>query len=324
MMKNFEGIYAIPLRQYIDFKRSLGYKFKSAEYTYHSFDQFTIQNGETELGITKSLADKWSLKRPNESDNTRYKRVMYLIHFADFLNDSGYNSFIPRLPRSYQSTFTPYIFSHNEISTIFSESDCFEMTNLMNSVVNAIPAIFRLMYGTGIRISEVVNLKIKDVNLYDQYLIIKESKNEKERMIPFSDSVAEVCKQYRSSLHIIQNPEDHFFVKRNGHSCNAKTIYEWFRKTLRAAGIPHGGRGQGPRLHDLRHTFCVHSLCAMAESGLDLYYSLPVLSEYLGHQSLDATDKYVRLTAEMYPELLNDMNKICSFAFPEVKYHETD
>ena len=143
-------------------------------------------------------------------------------------------------------------------------------------------------------------------------------------MLPFSDSLAEVCRQYRNSLHIIQNPEDYFFVKRNGYKCRAKTIYEWFRKVLRQAGIPHGGKGQGPRLHDLRHAFSVHSLAAMAESGLDLYYSLPILSEYLGHQSLEATDKYVRLTSDMYPKLLYDINSICFYAFPEVKCYETD
>ena len=78
------------------------------------------------------------------------------------------------------------------------------------------------------------------------------------------------------------------------------------------------------RLHDLRHAFSVHSFVAMAESGLDLYYSLPLLSEYLGHQSLEATDKYVRLTSDMYPKLLSNVNTICSYAFPEVKVHEAD
>lgn len=59
---------------------------------------------------------------------------------------------------------------------------------------------------------------------------------------------------------------------------------------------------------------CLYS----AESGLDLYYSLPILSEYLGHQSLEATEKYVRLTSEMYPGLIHDVNSICAYAFPEV------
>lgn len=322
-MSRYQGIYAALIEQYIDFKRNLGYKFKSAESVFYLFDQFTIRNGETEIGITKELADKWAVKRPNESDSTCYKRVMYLIQFSSFLNDSGYPSYIARLPKAYKSTFTPYIFSREEMKAIFEASEQLKLDNFMDSAVNVIPALLRMLYGTGIRIGEAVSLKVKDVNLTEQYLIIRQSKNGKERMLPFSDSLADVCRQYRNSLQVIQGPEDYFFVKRNGRRCNPKAIYEWFRKVLWEAGISHGGKGQGPRLHDLRHVFSVHSLVAMAESGLDLYYSLPILSEYLGHQSLEATEKYVRLTSEMYPDIISEVNNMCSFAFPEVGSHET-
>ena len=323
-MKRFQSIYASLLEQYIDFKRNLGYKFVDAEYTYYLFDQFAFRNGESEIGITKELADKWSIKRSNESDSTCYRRIMYLIQFASFLNDSGYRSYIPKLPKAYKSTFTPYIFSKNELNAIFAASDRLEIDNFMDSHINVIPALFRTLYGTGIRISEAVSLKVKDVNLENKYLIIRQSKNGKDRMLPFSDSLADICRQYRNSIKLTQGPDDYFFVKRNGRKCNPKAIYEWFRKVIWKAGIPHGGKGLGPRLHDIRHAFSVHSLAKMAESGLDLYYSLPILSEYLGHQSLEATEKYVRLTSDMYPGLLSDVNSICSYAFPEVDNHETD
>ena len=58
----------------------------------------------------------------------------------------------------------------------------------------------------------------------------------------------------------------------------------------------------------------------MAADGTDLYYTLPILSEYLGHQSLEATEKYVRLTAEMYPGLLSKADNICAYAFPEAGF----
>lgn len=264
-MSRYQGIYASLIEQYIDFKRNLGYKFKDAESVYYLFDQFTILNGETEIGITKELANKWAVKRPNESDSTCYKRVMYLIQFSSFLNDPGYPSYILRLPKAYKSTFTPYIFSREEMKAIFEASDRLKIDNSMDSAVNVIPAILRMLYGTGIRIGEAVSLKVKDVNLTEKYIIIRQSKNGMERMIPFSDSLADVCRQYRNSLQVLQDPEDYFFVKRNGRRCNPKGIYEWFRKVLWEAGISHGGKRQGPRLHDLRHAFSVHSLMAMAD-----------------------------------------------------------
>ena len=159
-MSRFQSIYASLLEQYINFKRNLGYKFIDAESTYYLFDQFVLPNRELEIGITKELAEKWAIKRLNESDITCYKRVMYLIQFASFLNDSGYSSYIPKLPKAYKSTFTPYIFSENELNSIFKVSDQLEISGSMDSAVNVIPALLRTLYGTGIRIGEAVKIKI--------------------------------------------------------------------------------------------------------------------------------------------------------------------
>lgn len=301
----------------------MGYSYEDAEHKYVHFDRFTIQHNETTIGITKDLAESWSKKRPNESDNTRYRRIMYLNLFASFLNDMGYNSYIAPYPTKYKSTFTPHILTKKEMHAIFEACDKLNKGTLMNSTVNVIPALIRLMYGTGIRIGEALSLKVKDVNLAKGYLVTVSSKNGKERLIPFTNSVRDACCQYRASLGFTQSPEDYFFVKRNGFPCCSKIIYEWFRKVLRKAGIKHGGKGYGPRLYDVRHTFSVHSMAAMAASGLDLYYSLPILSQYLGHQSLEATEKYVRLTSEMYPGLLKDAEQVCAKAYPEV-FHDSN
>jgi integrase/recombinase XerD len=108
-VKAFKGVYSELLERYISFKRNLGYDFVDAEYAYALFDRFTIAREETEIGVTKDLADAWAQKRPNESDSTRYRRVMYLIHFSKFLNEIGYESYVPQLPRAYKSTFTPVV-----------------------------------------------------------------------------------------------------------------------------------------------------------------------------------------------------------------------
>lgn len=323
-MITYCGIYAPFIEQYISFKRNLGYKFVDAAYTYLLFDRFTIKNNQTKIAITKDLCKKWAEKRPNESDSTRYRRILYLAQFSVFLNKIGYPSYIPRLPKSYKSTFVPYIFSKNEIKAFFLACDRLKSNENFNTSIHALPALFRTLYGTGLRINEALALKNCDVNLSEKYLIIKESKSGKQRIIPISESLAEVCLLYSSSRNGVQKPDGFFFVKRNGQKCTSGAVYEWFRKVLWAAGISHGGRGQGPRLHDFRFVFSINSLVAMSEAGLDLYYSLPILSTYLGHQSLEATEKYVRLTSDMYPELISKVNSICSYVFPEVISYETD
>ncbi len=69
----------------------------------------------------------------------------------------------------------------------------------------------------------------------------------------------------------------------------------------------------------LRHTFAVHSLNQMVRQGVDLYCALPILSTYLGHASVAATERYLRLTEEAYSGILNTVSRTCAYVFPEVK-----
>jgi len=138
-------------------------------------------------------------------------------------------------------------------------------------------------------------------------------------MVPFSDSVGTALRQYRSYRENGFGSDTKYFFANAGDACWSQgAAYEQFRRILVRAQIPHTEKG--PRLHDFRHTFSVHTLAEMSSQGLDLYYSLPILSKYLGHASLEATDHYVRLTAEMYPELLQQANQLCAYVFPEVRH----
>jgi len=192
-----------------------------------------------------------------------------------------------------------------------------------------LPVLFRLLYATGIRTGEAMSLSINDVDVERNNLKIRDSKNGKERLIPFSESLSENLQdylKYRNQRPIVKGI-NHLFVHPAGGISTSYIAYKWFRKILFRSGISHQGKGAGPRVHDFRHTFAVHSLVSMCEQGLDLYYSLPILSTYLGHQSLAATDKYVRLTAEMYPSLIKSVNKVCPHIFPELnktQYYEAD
>lgn len=317
------GIYAPYIRQFIAFKRGLGFKYHTEETIFSLFDRFTLQRKESVLGITKELADDWNRKKRNESDSYRYHRAICLNRLASFLCKMGISSYIPELPPC-NTTFTPYVFSRGQIAALFRACDNLRAEKrAMNSVIFVLPVLVRLLYGTGLRIGEALSLRNRDIDLEDGYLIIKDSKNGKERMIPMAGSLSGVCKEYvgyRGMLPFRSGKEDPFFVSLNGKACKNRAIHKWFRISLREAGIPR--HDHGPRLHDLRHTFCVHSLAMMAESGIDMYCSLPVLSTYIGHQSLEATDRYLRLTQEMFPGLLKDIDMICSNVFP-VPY-ETD
>ena len=97
-----------------------------------------------------------------------------------------------------------------------------------------------------------------------------------------------------------------------------------FRELLRLAHIPYGGKGNGPRPHDIRHTFAVHCLNNWVLSGEDLTAALPVLSRYLGHNGLTGTQKYLQLTAQMYPDILTKLETKFGDLIPKVEvYNES-
>jgi integrase len=69
----------------------------------------------------------------------------------------------------------------------------------------------------------------------------------------------------------------------------------------------------------LRHTFAVHTLQEVDKRNVDLYAVLPVLSAYLGHESIHATSQYLRMTAEVYPDIMDVVNRSCGYVIPEAK-----
>jgi len=322
-MNNFYySIYGPLIEKFIDLKKKLGYKYSGGSFQLGRFDKFAAARDEAEIGIAKELAEEWGKKAPNESDSNRYIRIEIIRQFSLFLCQLGYNSYVARLPR-FNSSYTPYIFSQEQIKALFAACDTLRHSTCQSrSTIFTVPALFRLLYGTGIRISEALALLAADVHLQEKYIVLRRCKNGKDRLVPISDSVAEVCKDYLKYrdhfARLNPNGSKCFFINPGGNSCQVRSAYCWFRKILYKAGISHNGKGLGPRLHDLRHTFSVYSLAKMAESGLDLYYSLPILSAYLGHQSLVATEKYVRLTADMYPSVVENANKLYPFLFPDL------
>lgn len=318
-----QSIYAYHLEEFIRMKRKLGFKYKTGTVMLSQIDRLAYKREEASIGITKEFADIWGEKQPNITEEYRYKKIRLLKVFSTYLRDKGIQSYVPRLPPYPNNTFIPHIYSDKEIIDLFQSVDELRLDRPnKTSYLFSMPALLRLLYATGLRISEALALKDKDVNLDEYHLRIRDSKNGKERIIPISASLVEVCKtyrQYRDHLPLKSNKTNTFFIKINGQPLIAKRTDYWFKKCLQKAAIPHGGGKQGPRLHDLRHTFAVNSMASMAQAGLDLYVSLPILSNYLGHQSIRATERYVRLTASRYPDLIKDVNMLCLDVFPKFK-----
>jgi integrase/recombinase XerD len=318
--KRKSGIFLPYIYDFINMRHNLGFKSESMERNLKAFDAFAFQEGLKEIKITKSLALKWCSRRLGEAADTFSHRTNFLRQFAIYLCNLGYDAYLPKNPPIKKDSFSPYIYSSDEMNRIFEAADRLELFDKhAQTMLIGMPLLIRMLYATGIRVGEALKLNLKDVNLNNNYLVIKGSKNGKDRIVPFSDSLAQACCQYLKYRGKLPQKCNCFFIKLNGLKCTGSSYRFWWNRILKSAGIPHRGKIAGPRIQDLRHSFCVASMYKMASSGNDLYYSLPVLSRYVGHASIASTDQYVRMTSEMYPELLNKLESICSYIFPIIK-----
>jgi len=313
----FKSVFEPYIIDFIALKQSVGYKYESFV-PYQQFDSFAAEREVTTAELTHELCEEWCKQRPNEAAGTRLARICAARNLGRYLNSLGSPSYIPRIPRDCRSTFTPHIYTQDELERFFAACDSQEVDKC-TTIKPLYPAMFRFLYGTGARIGEAYTLRNRDVNLADGVITLHNTKNGQERILPISDSLKTVLTAYSESGFHRSGADSFFFAKKSGKQMIHGDIYPVFRAILWQAGIPYCGRENGPRIHDFRHSFAVHSLAKLAESGVDLYYAMPFLAKYLGHTSLESTDGYVRLTEEMFPSVLEKVNKICACVFPEVK-----
>lgn len=166
MNRTYRSVYGEHLAQFIQMKQQFGFKYRTGAVILSQLDRLATERNEKSEGITQDFSDAWGKERPNESENYRYDRILYLIRFSSYLTDLGISSYIPRPFRPPRNTFIPYIYSHSEVRALFKACDELRIRNLqMNSSLISMPVLLRLLYSTGIRIGEALDLKDKDVNL---------------------------------------------------------------------------------------------------------------------------------------------------------------
>jgi len=311
----YAGAFAQYMAEFICFKRAQGLKYGCEALSLRAFSKFIDKHASGEAAFTREIVDEWCQFRPNETRSTQSNRVYSTREFLKYLSKKGVTVHMPRKTRKLPSSFTPYIFSQDELARFFMACD--SISARTPSVMPAmLPLLFRLLYGCGLRISEALSLRVADVDVDAGVITVLQAKCNKDRLIPLSDSLSRLLREYSSAFHKTAFPGARYFAHRDGRAIRKGNIYMWYRKILWAAGIPHGGRGNGPRLHDLRHTFSVYALKAMTDSGMDIYCALPLLSTYLGHASVSATGQYVRLTQDMFPEIISKVSAVSAFVIP--------
>lgn len=173
-----------------------------------------------------------------------------------------------------RSLHLPVVLSRNEI------------TRLINSIRNhKHQLLIALAYGSGLRVSEVVKLQVKDLDLEEMTIHVKQTKGKKDRVTIFPEKLKDTMKRFLNGKHA----SDSVFESERGGPLTTRSAQNIFYRALKEACI-----NKEASFHSLRHSFATHLL----ENGVDIRY----IQELLGHENIRTTQLYTRV---MNPSIKN-------------------
>ena len=292
------------LYAFFEEKYRLGYKYNGIDTYLMSFDKFLFGK-DCKSSLSKELVLQWVERKPHQKAETVRCNIRTMRVLADFLNRNGVPAYrVPQYSEPRRThDFTPYIFIYSEIERIIAVFDGFRYNKVSPKRHLVYPLLIRVLAFCGLRASEALNLRVKEVDFENGYFTLRDTKNCQDRIVPLDNNLKERFCQYKNQIRFNSN-DDYFFPAPDGGIYSIATVEKTFRDAMFTAGIPYRGRGKGPRLHDLRHTFAVHSLQKLTQDGKPSQAALPILMTYIGHKSVDATSRYIHLSAESYPALI--------------------
>lgn len=314
------------IEDYLKYKRALGYKADGRyQRCYLQLCCFLSMRYERSLPpiLTFEMVNDYIFQGDGlNKAGTIHNRMSIIRQLALFMNLANPGNYVfpkERIIRIQKDDFTPYVFSHEEIKKLDAGFQCLRKQKLSPCKNLVFQMLFRMLYCTGLRLSEALNLKLEDIDLDYGLLHIRKPKNNHDRQVPMSLSLWEEMKQYYSAMQFHDGHTLFLFPTAKGVNYKPGSIGKMFKQVYEACGI-RTEKGSLPRIHDLRHTFCTHALEQMIEQGTDVYCALPYLCEYVGHRDISSTNAYLRLLPEKFSSISAQLEAYCPALIPEVMY----
>lgn len=320
----YHSVFQKEFQDLVDTKRALGFEYISEASAFKRIDSFFVQNALAEKNISKDLCDSWCRKKSYESMSNQSHRISTLRVFSRYLNDIGIQVYVPPKGITKKSPkYEAHIYSDEELKRFFMEVDKSQSIPSECPYRGVVmPVFFRILYTSGLRVSELRLITISDINLKDGYITVRNAKNHKDRIVPVHPRLIERCRTIQEEIHAGSPDNEYFFMIRPGQAMPLVNVYRNFRRYLEHAGISH--TGHGPRVHDFRHTYCVNLLRKWVDEDKDLMAYLPYMRTMLGHESFEETAYYLKLTSERFPYIKSQLKKSFPDLIKEVVFNECE
>jgi site-specific recombinase XerD len=289
---------------YLAARRTQGVRLSSAT---RVLRRFARETGDPELDQVTPEAVATFLHGPGVLSSTWHTKRGLLSGLFRFAIARGHATvsplpvLVPKIPQQHP----PYVYSIAELKALLDATATLQVCN-SRLRVETYRTLLLILYGAGLRVSEAIGLQLRDVDLSQRVLMIRDTKFYKTRLVPIGMRLASAISIYlerRSHLPMLEGPETALLCSGTGHHLWYQAVITQFQRIRTAAGIgcPPEAR-RPPRLHDLRHTAAVHRVIAWYREGKDVQRLLPQLATYLGHAEIKSTQRYLSMTPELLQE----------------------
>jgi site-specific recombinase XerD len=282
------------LHDYLEMRRSLGYKLRSQGCGLVTFVSF-MEESQTDF-ITTAQAIAWA-QLPKDVLPVRWeRRLSWIRTFAHYCKAMDARTEVPPVsvfPGAYTRP-TPYFFTDADIGRLLNAA--LQLQANHGFFGRSMHCLLGLLSVTGLRISEAFGLTLDDVDLKEGILTIRSSKFGKSRLVPMHPSTVSVLAEYQKCREKILRGRrvPHLFVNSLGVRLLYDRVLDTFHLLTKQIGLHTRMIGdRKPHLHDLRHRFALVTLLNWYRDGQDIERRLPFLSAFLGHVQVSNTYWYL-------------------------------
>lgn len=302
------------IEEYITYMNSIGIKLENTATSLRMFAKFTRERGYTN-SLTWQIVKEYCERDGEESSlKTKERRFEFISPFGKYVRNIYPNTeVLPIQPYGRRAKRPrPHIYTTQEITELLKRCNTIYSPDGIRALT--LETAICLMLTTGIRTQELVMLRVSDFDISRKLLFVRKGKNERQRILPLSDSTAKKLLEYRNSVEAMISyqfsKEDFFFLNTGGKPMKKANLEYAFSKIRDCVDVSDSDY-KVPILYHLRHTFACRTIQNWIKNGCDINSKLYILSTYLGHVHpqetywyLSATDALLRSASIQYEEFL--------------------
>jgi integrase/recombinase XerD len=293
------------MREHLDMIRSLGYRHEHAEGKLRRFDRFLQSRPDLIGKPLPQLIEAWRQAGTTLHHALEAQQCGRMLSKVQARHDptAAIIPSDPQLRRRWRASLRrPYIYTEQEVVRLLETA-----RQLPSRVYPLRPwsayTMLLLAYCAGLRIQEVVNLNLGDVDLMDGTLEIRNSKFFRSRRLPLPPGVVKALRDYieeRRKAGAPMDPEAGLFWQTLRSKRYSKKAAQTVLVTvLRRSGIKSGRGRTGPRVHDMRHAMVCNRMLGWYRQGINPQSHLAHLSTFMGHTDIQYTLTYLTVTPEL-------------------------